>query len=152
MYTIKVSNSLFGYISDELRLSVETLAGVYEDEMKAVGLIGDCRGFGITNIADDISEEIKRLEMLADDIQTARNKSERTAAIYAEAEKRAERLINALPVLIHDSISENGGRSSYFKVGGRSEVKMSESAAVSDNAVMHEDWLAKLIITEKFGG
>lgn len=152
MYTIKVSNSLFGYISDELRLSVETLAGVYEDEMKAVGLIGDCRGFEITNIADDISEEIKRLEMLADDIQTARNKSERAAAIYAEAEKRAERLISALPALIHDSISGNGGRPSYFKVGGRSAVKMSESAAVSDNAVMHEDWLAKLIITEKFGG
>lgn len=152
MYTIKVSNSLFGYISDELRLSVETLAGVYEDAMKALRLIEGCCGFEIANIADEISEEIKRLEMLADNIQTVRNKSERAAGIYAEAEKRAERLIDALPVLIHDSISGNGGRPSYFKVGGRSAVKMSESAAVSDNAVMHEDWLAKLIITEKFGG
>lgn len=152
MYTIKVSNSLFGYISDELRLSEETLACVYEDEMKALRLIEGCCGFDIINIAEDISEETNRLEMLADGIRTARNRSEHAAAIYAEAEKRAERLISALPVLIHGNISENGERSAYLKSCGRAELKMSESIAVSDNAVMHEDWLAKLIITEKFGG
>lgn len=154
MYVINVNTDLLESISGDYKDMIGNICFVSEEIKAAIKLIDGVKGFNIEELTERLCHESSETEKIGERIIDLRHKTYRIIAIYRQADEKVKRNIDKLPVLIHGNISV---RNSVSDVFGDSQYSAAEgpvekSELLYGNTVMHEDWLIKLIVKNKFGG
>ena len=155
MYTIKVDTELFDLLADEYGGMIEVLCRASEKLSSAADILSEIYGFGIEETADLVSIEAMFAEEIGENILMLCRKTEQVSEIYRMTDDKVTKDIEALPVLIHGNISSIGRYSDIvgsITVAGSDWHKVSESALLCNNTVMHEDWIIQLIVKNRYGG
>lgn len=153
MLVIKADTEFIKSIAIELRNELEALGNMVEKLYKTSNCIQEQEGFGANRLAEEISAEIKRIERVGSDISQLANKAEIASDIYRQAENKVRKDVERLPVLMHGNIAVKDKVSDYFITSQRVlDSEISDNSLLCDNAVMHEDWLIKLIAKKYYGG
>lgn len=155
MYKIKVDTALFDGIAQEYGNIYEILYDAYGSVVFAAEIIEEFCGFGIETLTEQLYEEAANIKSVGEEIYDLRRKTEYISEIYRNAENNVEHDVGRLPVLIHGNISVVGSASEIMNNIASDNMlpdRITESALLCDNTVMHEDWLIKLIAKNKFGG
>lgn len=152
MYTIKFSTELSEYLIQEYGFAAEKLSLASKLTAEASAILSDERGFDTEEIAKLLKSESKLTADLGEEIISLKGKTEKINEIYCKAEKKIERNIADLPVLIHGNIAIAGKVSDHMQQADVSSFHdCTESALLCDNTAVHEDWLLRLIVKDKYG-
>ncbi len=155
MYKIKVDTALLDGIAQEYSNIYEVLYNAHGSVAFAAGIIEGFSGFGIETLTEQLYEEAVKIKTVGEETYNLRRKTEYISEIYSNAENNVKHDVDNLPVLIHGNISVVGSASEIINDTVSDNMlpdKITESALLCDNTVMHEDWLIKLIAKNKFGG
>lgn len=155
MYRININTELLNSLSEKYDKMVYDMCEAAEKLRFATDHIDELAGFDIESSAEMLRRESAEAEELGKKLIELTHKTNHAAEIYSGAEKNIEKDIDELPILIHGSISRKCRAAEIFKnehydLGVNLEIN--ESSIICDNAVMHEDWVIKLIAENKYGG
>lgn len=155
MYRININTELLNSLSGKYDNIVYDMCEAAEKLRFAANHIDELAGFDIESSAEILRQESTAAEELGKKFIELIHKTNHAAEIYSDAEKNIEKDIDDLPILIHGSISRKCRaaeiyENEHYDLGV--DLEINESSIICDNAVMHEDWVIKLIAENKYGG
>lgn len=153
MNSIKFNSDYVENLITECNRNMPEIFECSEQLSRAVHSLYECKGFGIEEIQDEILAEKVRIKQIYEKWLSFRERSEKAAFVYANAENSVKRSITELPVLTHGNIRSKADAHSVFQeaVVSNYDGKIKSTLAsklLKSNTVMHEDWLLALT-TEK---
>ena len=155
MYRININTELLNSLSEKYDKMVYDMCEAAEKLRFATNFIDNLEGFDIELSAEMLHQEAAEAEKFGKKLIGLIHKTNHAIEIYSNVEKNIEKDIDDLPILIHGSISRKCRAAEIFEnehydLGANLEIN--ESSIICDNAVMHEDWVIKLIAENKCGG